>query len=109
MIKLLRLPPRRSTAHRDNTWILPVAPKWCHVRAEIESFTFQLAGQIAETSPGCIALLKEELRILLESRPMSAETFERLQGLQRQIYDGHDYQEGIRSFLEERKPVFTGD
>ena len=57
----------------------------------------------------CVALLKEELRALLESRPMNAETFERLQSLRQKIYDGHDYQEGIRSFLEKRKPMFTGD
>ncbi len=77
--------------------------------SDIEPFTRQLADQLAETSPLCVALLKEELRALLESRPMNAETFERLQSLRQKIYDGHDYQEGIRSFLEKRKPVFTGD
>ena len=77
--------------------------------ADIAGFTRQLAAQLAATSPLCVALLKEELRTLLESRPMSRETFERLQSLRRKIYDGHDYQEGIRSFLEKRKPAFTGD
>ena len=76
---------------------------------DIEQFTLLLAAWIAETSPMCVALLKEELRILSESRPLSPETFERLQGLRRSIYDGHDYQEGIRSFMEKRKPIFTGD
>ena len=56
-----------------------------------------------------LALSKEELRVLLESHPMSPETFERLQGLRRKVYDGHNYQERIRSFLEKRKPKFTGD
>ena len=40
---------------------------------------------------------------------MSPETFERLQSLRRKVYDSHDYQEGIRSFLERRKPAFTGE
>jgi methylmalonyl-CoA decarboxylase len=73
-----------------------------------ERFTSHVAAQIAETSPMCVALIKEELRILSKSRPMSAETFERLQGLRRNVYDSHDYREGIRSFLERRRPEFTG-
>ncbi len=76
---------------------------------EIEHFSRQLAAQLGEMSPNCIALMKEELRMLLQSRPMSAETLERLQGLRQKVYEGHDYQEGIRSFLEKRKPIFTGD
>lgn len=78
-------------------------------RGQIESFTLQLAAQIAETSPLCVALIKEELRTLSKSRPLSPETFERLQAMRRKVYDSHDYQEGIRSFLERRKPVFRGD
>jgi methylmalonyl-CoA decarboxylase len=77
--------------------------------AEIEGFTRQIAAHIAQTSPQCVALFKEDLRILSEARPESPETFERLQGLRRQIYDSSDYQEGIRSFLEKRKPVFKGE
>ena len=32
---------------------------------DIERFTLQLAAQLAETSPLCVALMKEELRVLL--------------------------------------------
>jgi methylmalonyl-CoA decarboxylase len=35
--------------------------------------------------------------------------FELIQGLRRRVYDSHDYGEGIRSFLEKRPPVFTGE
>lgn len=77
-------------------------------REDLERFTLEIAAQIAGTSPMCVALLKEELRILSKSRPMSAETFERLQGLRRNVYDSDDYREGIRSFLEKRRPTFRG-
>ena len=82
---------------------------WIVSGAEIERFTREVCSRIAETSPMCVALIKEELRILSKSRPMSAETFERLQGLRRDVYDSQDYREGIRSFLEKRRPVFTGE
>lgn len=75
---------------------------------ELENYTREIAAQIAETSPMCVALIKEELRTLSKSRPLSPETFERLQALRRHVYDSSDYQEGIRSFRERRKPVFTG-
>ena len=75
---------------------------------EIDAVARQTAAQVAETSPMCVALFKEELRILSESRPQTPETFERLQGLRRAVYDSDDYQEGIRSFIEKRKPIFKG-
>jgi len=34
--------------------------------------------------------------------------FEEIQGLRRKVYDSYDYNEGIGSFLEKRKPVYTG-
>jgi methylmalonyl-CoA decarboxylase len=40
---------------------------------------------------------------------LSPETFERIQGLRRVVYDSHDYLEGQRAFLEKRPPVFRGE
>jgi methylmalonyl-CoA decarboxylase len=39
---------------------------------------------------------------------MTPEAYERIQSLRREVYDSDDYQEGIRAFLEKRRPVFRG-
>jgi methylmalonyl-CoA decarboxylase len=77
--------------------------------AELEEATRGIARQIAANSPTSIAVIKEQLRILTNALPLSPETFERIQGLRRQVYDSKDYQEGQRAFLEKRKPVFKGE
>jgi methylmalonyl-CoA decarboxylase len=77
--------------------------------AEIEAFTFGMARRIAENSPLAVGVIKEQLRILARSHPVSPDTFERIQTLRRAVYESADYVEGKRAFLEKRKPVFTGD
>lgn len=76
--------------------------------AELERAVYELAAQIAQSSPLCVAVIKEELRMLSESRPMNSDTFERVEELRRRVYESHDYDEGIRAFLEKRPPVFVG-
>jgi methylmalonyl-CoA decarboxylase len=75
---------------------------------EIEEFTYKMACRIVENSPLSISVMKEQIRILQNASPLSPETFERLQGLRRMVYDSADYEEGLRAFLEKRKPKFTG-
>ena len=74
----------------------------------LETITAELAEQMSRNSPLVIGLLKEELRILAGSAPLSPEAFERIQALRRRIYDSVDYQEGIKSFFEKRAPRFQG-
>jgi len=80
------------------------------VPAEVlESFTCSVARQITENSPLSISVIKEQLRILGNSYVISPETFERIQGLRRTVYDSQDYREGKAAFFEKRKPTFTGE
>lgn len=75
---------------------------------QLEEFTFEMADQIAKNAPLSISVMKEQLRILAGAHPMSPQGFERVQGLRRQVYDSHDYQEGIRAFKEKRSAQFEG-
>jgi methylmalonyl-CoA decarboxylase len=77
--------------------------------SEIEDFTYNLARQITGNSPLSIAVIKEQLRILTNSHPLSPETFERIQALRRQVYDSQDYLEGKTAFLQKRPPDFQGE
>ena len=75
---------------------------------QLETKIFELAEDIIGNSSLVIALLKEEIHVLTQAQPITTEIFERIQGVRRIIYDSDDYQEGIRSFFEKRKPVFQG-
>jgi enoyl-CoA hydratase len=74
--------------------------------ADLESKTMDLANRIAEKSPIALRMAKEAVRIASRSNLD--------EGLRREIdlfalcFSSEDKDEGVKAFLEKRKPVFKG-
>ncbi len=77
-------------------------------RGKLESFTYELAGKIANNAPLAVRAIKAQFRLLTRGGLIDAETAEHIQAIRRKVYDSEDYVEGIRSFREKRPPVFRG-
>lgn len=68
--------------------------------AQLEATVAEIVADVSRNSSHVIALLKEQLQVLATAHPLNPSTFERIQGMRREIYDSEDYREGIRAFLE---------
>lgn len=77
--------------------------------AEIEEFTLNLVAKIRRNSPLAIRSFKRQFRLLSGGQPLSAESFELIQSIRREVYDSRDYAEGIQAFHEKRAPQFRGE
>jgi methylmalonyl-CoA decarboxylase len=78
-------------------------------REGLETCVRRLAEQVKDNAPLSIAVIKEQLRMLEGAHSVTPLMFERIQGLRRAVYDSHDYEEGLKAFLKQRKPNFTGE
>ena len=75
---------------------------------KLEETTMQIAEDIASRAPLAVRVLKREMQRLTNGPGISPDEFEEIQSLRRDAYRSEDFREGIRSFFEKRKPVFTG-
>jgi len=74
--------------------------------AEVERRAVALAGQIAELPPLAIQLAKEAVLAGMEA-PLSAALALEAKSAQ-MLFSSQDQKEGMRAFIEKRKPKFTG-
>ena len=75
---------------------------------ELEGFVEGLAAQICQNAPLSVSVMKQQLYLLSSAHAITPEVFEMIQGMRRIVYDSDDYQEGIDSFKQKRKPVYHG-
>jgi enoyl-CoA hydratase len=74
--------------------------------SDLEAKTMELAGRIAEKSPVALRLAKEAVKVA--SRSNLDEGLRREVDLFALCFSSEDKDEGVRAFLEKRKPQFKG-
>lgn len=75
---------------------------------ELESFTYNMAEEIAQNSPLAISIIKKQLNLLGEAHAINPQHFEEIANLRAEAYSSSDFLEGRNAFLEKRKAVFKG-
>ena len=77
-------------------------------RAELESFTYRLAEEIAGNAPLSLKGIKRMLNLVLRSDKIAEEGRQEVEKIVSRALESHDLKEGRAAFLEKRKPVFRG-
>jgi len=77
-------------------------------REDLETFTYGLAGEIAQNAPLSLKGTKRIMNLIAPSESLDAPALEEARQLIEEALASRDLKEGQAAFLEKRKPLFKG-
>lgn len=77
-------------------------------RAELESFTYEMAQEIAGNAPLAVKGMKRILNLLMKSFTLSEQDYQEANKIIAQAFNSADLKEAQTAFLQKRKPEFKG-